>query len=372
LIILKMAETSMTASTVQLKMEILDPASPKDVKILKKIVQFPNILILDQLTSQVLELIKLKNPSRTFSGNELEEEAEFFMRNEGGDLYGNWVYYPWKNCLVRVLPEQDFVAVRTARNKYKITDAEQELLKSKKIGIIGLSVGQSVALGLAMERTCGEIRIADFDTLELSNMNRIRAGVADLGLLKVELVYRQIVELDPYLKIMIFEKGITKDNMDHFFLDGGKLDLLIEECDSLDIKIASRLKAKSLQVPVLMDTSDRGMVDIERYDLQPDLPLFNGLLTSFGPEAEILNTYPENKPQLLGCILDFEQLSEKAKFSISQIGKTITNWPQLASSVVLGGGICTHYAREILCGNKIVSGRVYFDLDEIEKSRHES
>lgn len=367
-----MAETSMTASIDHLKMVILDPTSPKDVKILKKIGEFPNILILDRLKSQVAELIKLKNPTQRFSMADLEQEVEIFLLREGGELYGNWVYYPWRNCLVRVLPENDFVAVRTARNKFKITDEEQELLKGKKIGIIGLSVGQSVALGLAMERTCGEIRIADFDSLELSNMNRIRAGIADLGLLKAELVYRQIAELDPYLKIKVYEEGVTMDNMDAFFMEGGKLDLLIEECDSLDMKIASRLKAKSLQVPVLMDTSDRGMVDIERYDLEPELPLLNGLLTSLGSESDILKNYPSNRPQLLSCILDFDQLSERAKFSISQIGKTITNWPQLASSVVLGGGICTHYAREILCGKNIASGRIYFDLDEIEKSRHES
>jgi molybdopterin/thiamine biosynthesis adenylyltransferase len=367
-----MTETSMTASIDHLKMEILNPASPKDVKILKKIVQFPNILILDQLKSQVKELVKLRNPSHVFSREDLDQEVELHLLREGGELYGNWVFYPWKNCLVRVLPENDFVSVRTARNKYKITTAEQELLESKRIGIIGLSVGQSVALGLAMERTCGEIRIADFDSLELSNMNRIRAGIADLGILKADLVYRQITEIDPYLKIRVFKQGITHENMDSFFMEGGKLDLLIEECDSLDMKIASRLKAKSLQVPVLMDTSDRGMVDIERFDLQPQLPLLNGLLASLGEETDILNNYPDNKSQLLSCILDFEQLSERARYSISQIGITITNWPQLASSVVLGGGICTHYAREILCGKNIASGRVYFDLDEIEKSRHES
>jgi tRNA A37 threonylcarbamoyladenosine dehydratase len=52
----------------------------------------------------------------------------------------------------------------------------------KRIGVVGLSVGQSVALTLALERSFGELRLADFDRLDLSNLNRIRAGVHDLNL----------------------------------------------------------------------------------------------------------------------------------------------------------------------------------------------
>ena len=75
---------------------------------------------------------------------------------------------------------------------------EKETLSKKKIGIIGLSVGQSIALTIAMERTCGELRIADFDILELSNLNRIRAGLPNLGIAKTIVVAREIAEIDPW------------------------------------------------------------------------------------------------------------------------------------------------------------------------------
>src|SRR5690606_25672346 len=112
--------------------------------------------------------------------------------------YGVWVYYPWSHRLVHLLDEKEFVEVRTNRNQYKITPEEQALLATKKIGVIGLSVGQSIALSLAMERLFGELRLADFDVLELSNMNRIRAGAQDLGLSKVVVAAREIAEIDPY------------------------------------------------------------------------------------------------------------------------------------------------------------------------------
>jgi hypothetical protein len=40
-------------------------------------------------------------------------------------------------------------------------------LARKRIGVVGLSVGQSVALVLALERSFAQLRVADFDTLDL-------------------------------------------------------------------------------------------------------------------------------------------------------------------------------------------------------------
>ena len=124
--------------------------------------------------------------------------------------------------------------------------------------MVGLSVGQSIAMTLVLERDCGEINIADFDTIELSNLNRIKTGIYNLGLKKSVQAAREIAELDPYIKVVCYEEGITENNVDDFLTKNGKLDLLIEECDSLDIKILSRIKAKQYGIPVLMETNERG------------------------------------------------------------------------------------------------------------------
>lgn len=345
---------------------ILDPGDFQDEATITRILKDSSVAVLDSLKSQVKDLIKLRNPSVTFTAKEMDEQVKDFL-NKQGDGFGNWVYYPWKKTLVKVLPEKEFVEVRTVRNKYKITQEEQNLLFTKKIGIVGLSVGQSVALGLAMERVCGELRIADFDHVELGNLNRIRTSICHLGLKKTEIVRREIAEIDPYLKVSVFEEGLHKDNMEEFFTGEGELDLLVEECDSLPMKIQSRIKAKALQIPVIMDTSDRGMLDIERFDLEPNRPVFHGKLSGLGDEEGLLDSFALKEKQVLGAILDFDKLSPRAKSSIAEIGKSITNWPQLASSVIMGGGFCTHLAREILLGHQVKSGRFYVDLDEILK-----
>ncbi len=347
---------------------ILSAKSTQDLAILNEIKARPAIQVTDTIENQVAELIKTKNPSKQYSPEALQEQVEAFFRERDRATFGVWVYYPWRNSLVRLLEEQDFVALRTSRNKFKITQQEQDALQEKKIGIVGLSVGQSVALSLAMERGFGELRIADFDTLDLSNMNRIRTGLYNLGLKKTSIVAREIAEIDPFLKVTIFEEGITEENMGEFFTLGGDLDLLIEECDSLPVKIGIRLKAKSLGVPVLMDTSDRGMVDVERFDLEPDRPIFHGMLERYGPEESLLEQLENHKQEIMMDILDFPNLSERARRSIQEIGKTITTWPQTASAVIMGGAVCAHYSRKLLLRESIPSGRSYVDLEEYIKA----
>ncbi|MCH7414414.1 ThiF family adenylyltransferase [Belliella sp. R4-6] len=358
--------------TSQIDALILKPAEFSDFELLQKIKGLPFISVIDEIESQVSELVKMKNPTKYFSPSELLKEAEMFLSKFDKEKYGVWVYYPWKNSLVHLLPEEDFIAVRTVRNKYKITEEEQMELARKKIGIIGLSVGQSVAISLAIERSFGELRIADFDTLELGNMNRLRSSVTNIGIEKTKLVKREIAEIDPFLKVTIFEVGLTDENIDSFFVEGGKLDLLIEECDNIKVKIQSRLKARSLEIPVIMDTSDRGLLDIERFDLERNRPLFHGFLSKFGSEDELLGKLDTIKYEVLMAILDYEKISKRGKDSLQELGKTITSWPQLGSSVIMGGAMCAHFARKILTNKKVNSGRSYVDLDQYFNSNNES
>jgi tRNA A37 threonylcarbamoyladenosine dehydratase len=56
------------------------------------------------------------------------------------------------------------------------------------------------------------LKLADFDCLDLSNMNRIRAGIHDLRLPKTVLAARQIFEVDPYMRLTPFTDGLTVEN----------------------------------------------------------------------------------------------------------------------------------------------------------------
>jgi len=336
-----------------------------DLDYFYKILQTPNLVVVDEISVQLKELIRLQNPALRLNAQDYERLISEHLMGRDIRSYGVWVLYPWSNRLVHLLDEKEFIEVRTSRNQYKITPEERELLATKKIGVIGLSVGQSVSVTLAMERICGELRLADFDALELTNLNRIRTGVHNLGLLKVYAVAREIAELDPFLKVSCFPQGLTEENMDDFFSTNGLLDLVVEESDGFDIKILSRYKARELKIPVIMEASDRCMVDVERFDLENERPILHGLLDHLDPAKLKTLTTNEQKIPYMFDILGLKSTSAKLKASMLEMQQTITTWPQLASAVTMGGGITADVSRRILLNDFKSSGRYYVDIDEL-------
>lgn len=332
---------------------------------LQELLKSPGLMLTDPISDQMKELIRFKNPGVRFSTKDLELETKKLLSGRTPEEFGVWVYYPWSNRLVHCLDEEDFVNIRTSRNQYKITLEERNELARKKIGVIGLSVGQSVSVTVAMERLCGELRLADFDTLELNNLNRIRTGIHNLGLPKVYSVAREIAEIDPFLKVTCYTEGLTEENMDAFFTEGGKLDLLIEESDGFDIKILSRYKARDLKIPVLMEASDRCMVDVERFDLEPERSILHGIVDHLDVATlKSLQTSEEKIPYMLD-VLGIETSSVRLRASMVEMNQTINTWPQLASAVTMGGGITADVARRLLLNQYTESGRYHVDIEEI-------
>jgi len=321
------------------------------------------IKVHDELEGQLRELLKSRNPQVRPGEEELTAWVKTYLGDTPLISYGVWVYYPWSGRLVHLLDEAEFIEVRTNRNQYKITKAERDLLGKKKIGVIGLSVGKTISMAMALERGFGEIRLADFDRLELTNLNRIQTGVKNLGIPKAIAVAREIAEMDPFLKTSCYCDGLTRENMDDFFLKGGKLDILVEECDGLDIKIICRQKAKALGIPVVMDMNDRGTLDVERFDLEPNRTLLHGMIDHLDI-SQIGNLSNEEKIPFILPMLGEETISAKLKASMLEIGQSLSTWPQLGSSVVMGGALVADVCRRISLDQFHQSGRYFVDLEE--------
>jgi hypothetical protein len=159
-------------------------------------------------------------------------------------------------------------------------------------------------------------------------------------------------------------EGVTEQNY-HSVLqpEGQQTDLLIEECDHLPTKLNLRQEARKLGIAVLMESSDRGMLDIERFDIEPERGLLHGAVPE--PLPDFGQMTAQERMQLVGAIINFPATSTRLKESFAEIGKTLSTWPQLASAVTLGGAVATDTARRLLLGQDIQSGRYYIDLEQL-------
>jgi ThiF family len=321
----------------------------------------------DRLEEQLAELVTARRPELRTDPEAARRAADAVLDGVPAWRFGTWAWYPWSGRLVHLLPRELFRQVRTDRNRDKITREEQAGLLERRIGVIGLSVGNCAALTLAMEGVAGAFRLADFDQLGLSNLNRLRGTVADLGLDKTVLAARQLYEIDPYLDVEIYPQGLTEQTIGSFFAaddSGHGLDLLVEECDTPWVKVAAREHAREARVPVLMDTNDRGLLDVERFDHEPDRPLLHGRLAGVASD-DLRRLTPQAAVDLLLRMVGADSISPVMSGAISQIGLTLSSWPQLASGVMLGGALVTDTARRILLGHPVASGRYYTDLREL-------
>jgi predicted GNAT family N-acyltransferase len=316
----------------------------------------------DTVDSQLTELIRSREPAESFDDAQLQTKKDEQLAGVDMWAYGAWAWYPWSRRLVHVLPREEFRMVRTDRNREKIPRPDQRRLLNQRIGIIGLSVGNSVAVTFALEGIGGAYKLADFDECSLSNLNRLRCGVQDLGVNKAVIAARQMFEIDPYLDIEVYTDGLTDANMTKFFTGGsGPIDLLVEECDTPYVKIAARERARALGLAVLMDCNDRGMLDIERFDLEPTRPLLHGLIGDRNAD-DVRNLDRQAAVDLILAMVDAERISTELAAAIPELGKTLSSWPQLASGVALGGALTAEVARRILLGRPCGSGRFYVDL----------
>ncbi|MEH3157022.1 MAG: Rv1355c family protein, partial [Gordonia paraffinivorans] len=239
----------------------------------------------------------------------------------------------------------------------KITLDEQHRASSTVVGVVGLSVGHAVAHTIALEGLAGTLRLADLDELDLGNLNRVPATVLDIGVNKAVVAARRIAEIDPYLRVEILPAAVDESTVEAF-VDG--LDVVVEECDSFAAKLLLRERARARRIPVLCETSDGGVLDVERFDDEPDRPLFHGLLDDVDLSGVL------DPPTLIAAaatLLDAGRLTSRMGASVLEVGRTLSTWPQLGGDVALGGATVATALRRLLRRDPLPSGRIRVDLD---------
>ena len=319
--------------------------------------------ITDTFDDALKELFFIENPRLRKDHPDAQKLLEeFFSRRKNNDV---WIFYPWSNKLIHTLPEDLYFTLRTARNRNIITVQEQQKYRQIKVGIAGLSVGSAIVSSLVRSGGPKVLKIADFDIVELSNLNRMQATILDMGSNKTHVLAKQIWEIDPFAELHLWDSGLSRVNLDEFISGKPALDIFIDEMDGLDLKFSARLICRKNKIPVLMatDNGDDVIIDIERFDLEEARPVFHGLVDEKKPE-ELNNLNYRTWLKLSTQIVSPNYLTEKMQESLLEIGKTISAVPQLGTTASVAGAAISYAVRRIASHQNMPSGRYAIGLEE--------
>lgn len=113
------------------------------------------------------------------------------------------------------ITEEQFAQAVNSRSRKPI----YEKLKAARIGIAGLGgLGSNIAAALARSGV-GKLTVADFDRVELSNINRQLYSLKHIGRSKAEALTEILGEINPFCEITAYDEKVTSDNCSDIFAD---------------------------------------------------------------------------------------------------------------------------------------------------------
>lgn len=126
----------------------------------------------------------------------------------------------------------------------------QELLLKSRVLIVGTgALGSITAMYLAASGV-GHLTLVDYDTIDLSNLQRqLSFATSDCGTKKTDAAKRRIAEINPDVRVDLFDKMLTKGNVRELF-EGH--DLVIEGSDNPATKYLVTDLCAELGIPCVL------------------------------------------------------------------------------------------------------------------------
>ena len=211
---------------------------------------------------------------------------------------------------------------------------KQDFLASQKVGFIGVGGAGGLSSLLLTLAGVGEIRIADYDKLEVHNLHRqILFTQSNIGQPKVWAAQERLQERNSDCKVVAFEEKIDASNFERFTQG---LDLLVDVSDNA----SSRLT-------------------ISKLALDHSLDLISGAVSAYTALIAIFSYHDPNFVKKHGCY------------------RCLTNGFPINTKVGITGPIAqnaaamtAHVALEYLLGNKDHVGKlIKMDLKNIAISK---
>lgn len=213
----------------------------------------------------------------------------------------------------------DFEREKYSRQILLFGEEGQEKLKKAKVLVAGAGgLGSPVSTYLAIAGV-GKIILADFDSVDPSNLNRqFLHHEKDIGRLKVESAKEKLLSMNPDIEVETIAEMLTESN----------LEALVPECDVI--------------VDALDNLETRHMLN--RLAVKRRIPLIHGAVTGY--DGQVTTIMPGETPCFY-CI--FPRISKKEVF------------PILGATPGIIGSIQANEVIKFLTGQgKLLEGRLLF------------
>lgn len=282
-----------------------------------------------------------------------------WKEESGDDQLGEvLVYYPWHQALVQFpASEQAYFDSIHKRDNHLVTKAEQANRIGKSALYAGLSVGSHIAEHMAYAGVVDGHILADFDRVSLSNLNRLHAGALAFNEPKIDIVAKQISELNPYNRMTLLREGVTAESLESMPVPS----IIFDAVDDFAVKALLRVYAQQHQLPLIMasDVGYRSVIDVERHDIGPTKP-FNGRVSEAQLQAMLQGELsPKEKMRIMTRLIGLSNASFRLLESV--VDPVLSGLPQLEVTASQGGALATIVARDILLGRRVPSGRKVHD-----------
>ncbi len=168
----------------------------------------------------------------------------------------------------------------------KQVDIDGQLrLKQSRVLIVGLGgLGSPVALYLAAAGV-GELHLADFDTLDLTNLQRqIAHDTPSLGLHKVDSVMARLGALNPHVQLVPYRSGLDADSLDAAVK---RVDLVLDCTDNFGIREAVNAACVKAKKPLVSGAAIRLEGQLSVFDSRVETSPCYHCLYGHGSEAEL-------------------------------------------------------------------------------------
>ncbi len=202
----------------------------------------------------------------------------------------------------------------------EIDAAGQQRLAEARVLVVGLGgLGSAASIYLAAGGV-GHLTLADFDRVDLSNLQRqILHGTADIGRPKTESARDHLQALNPEVQLTLLDTPMNEDNL---AAQVAQCDVVVDASDNFRTRFAINAACVRARKPLVSAAAIRFEAQISVFDARdPASPCYRGL---YGAGAEVEETCTANGviAPLLGIAGSVQAL--EAMKIIMGIGKTLS------------------------------------------------